>query len=84
MVSGHFNLKIPGLHRWSTIKSWHGTITKHKQWDISISKVSSAIAVDFWWTPGGNRPGVRVGIALVGFEITAELYDERLDAGVFQ
>lgn len=76
----HFNLNIsnPWAKQWRNIRCWHGnTPWAHKHWEVEVMQSADIIAVEFSLTHRQNHAGIRIGAAMLGYEIQATIYDSR-------
>lgn len=78
MIHFNFSISNPWSTAWRNIRAWYGiTPIKHKCWELQIMQSPDIIAFDFSLTHRQDHAGIRIGAALLGYEIQATIYDSR-------
>lgn len=78
MIHFDFSITNPWAKQWRNIRSWHGdTPWAHKHWEVEVIQSANIIAVAFSLTHRQDHAGIRIGAALLGYEIQATIYDSR-------
>lgn len=78
MLSFQFNIRNPFSNRWECIKTWAGvTPFANKFWEAQIDKTSDIVGLEFRLTTRQDHSGIFLCLALFGFEIIFNYYDNR-------
>ena len=78
MINLQFNLRIPGSNRFNNIKCWHGsTPFKNKFWELQIYQSADILDLFVRITHKQSHAGLHMGIALIGFNLEFQFYDNR-------
>jgi hypothetical protein len=78
MIHFNFNISNPWAKQWRNIRCWHGaTPFAHKYWEVEVIQSADIIAVEFSLTHKQNHAGIRIGVAVLGYEVQATIYDSR-------
>lgn len=79
MIIFNINIRNPLWHdRFESLWVKAGsTIWKHKHWEFQFMKVSDLFRIAFQWIVNQDHAGVRLELALLGYEFTAIFYDSR-------
>ena len=79
MIYFNINIRHPKWwERFENIKCWMGvTPFKHKFWEVEILKNDNLLRLEFEITTQQDHAGVRLELALFGYEISLAIYDSR-------
>jgi hypothetical protein len=78
MIDLHFSIRNPWSKKWRNIRCWHGsTPVAYKYWEVEVMQSADIIAFTFSLTRRQDHAGIKIGAALLGYEIQATIYDSR-------
>jgi hypothetical protein len=78
MIDLHFSIGNPWAKKWRNIRCWHGaTPFTHKYWEVEVMQSADIIAITFSLTYRQDHAGIKIGAALLSYEIQATIYDSR-------
>ena len=78
MINLSFNIRNPFSDRWECIKTWTGdTPFKNKFWEAQIDKTADIIGIDLRYTACQDHAGFFLSVALLGYDIIFNIYDNR-------
>jgi len=78
MINLSFNIRNPWSDRWKCIYNHAGeTPIKNKFWEIQIDKTSDIIGFEFRFTTRQDHAGVYLSLALFGYDVIFNIYDNR-------
>ena len=78
MINLRFNISNPWSRRWGIVKVWHGKLPwANKFWELQIDKTDDIIGLEFKVTVRTSHAGIWFSLALAGFEIVFNAYDNR-------
>ena len=78
MIDLHFSIRNPWSKKWRNIRCWHGsTPVAYKYWEVEVMQSADIIAFTFSLTHRQDHAGIKIGAALLGYEIQATIYDSR-------
>jgi hypothetical protein len=77
----YFNINIRNPRWWNRFDSiWtkHGkTPFKHKYWEVQFMKNAELFRIEFEWTVCQDHAGVRLELALFGYQLNLGFHDSR-------
>jgi hypothetical protein len=78
MLNLRFNIRVPGSNRFAMLKNWHGsTPWLYKFWEVELYKSADILDFGLDITHRQSHAGVRLDLALFGYNFTATFYDSR-------
>lgn len=78
MISISFNIRNPFSDRWKCLYTKSGeTPFKHKFWEFQADKTSDILGFEFRFTTRQDHAGLFVSLALFGYDIIFNIYDNR-------
>lgn len=78
MINLSFNIRNPFSSRWKCLLTKCGeTPFKHKFWEFQADETSDILGFEFRFTTRQDHGGVFVSLALFGYDVIFNFYDNR-------
>ena len=77
MINLNFLLTNPYSDRFEHVYGKDGKLTKNKSWEFQIYKSDTIVELEFRLAHRTDHAGVKLGIGLLGYTVSFQLYDIR-------